>query len=113
MASLIKGMTLFMALMLAPLALLAGPVNINTADAETLAAELVGIGPALAAAIVRDRQENGPYKSADELKRVRGIGDSVIANNRENIRLEGAATPAAPAPAPAAAAAPAPARANP
>lgn len=107
MASQIKGMTLFMALMLAPLALFAGPVNINTADAETLAAELVGIGPALAAAIVRDRQENGPYKSADELKRVRGIGDSVIANNRENIRLEDAAAPAA------AAAAAAPARANP
>ena len=31
----------------------AGPVNINTADAETLAAELVGIGPALARAIGR------------------------------------------------------------
>ena len=108
MSSIIKGMTLLMALLLAPHALLAGPVNINTADAETLAAELVGIGPALAAAIVRDRQENGPYKSADELKRVRGIGDSIITNNRENIRIEDAAAPAAPA-----AAAAAPARANP
>jgi len=103
MSSIIKGMTLLMALLLAPQALLAGPVNINTANAETLAAELVGIGPALAAAIVRDREENGPYKSADELKRVRGVGDSIIANNRENIRIEDAA---------AAAAAPA-ARANP
>jgi competence protein ComEA len=106
MSSIIKGMSLLMALLLAPQALLAGPVNINTANAEMLAAELVGIGPALAAAIVRDREENGPYKSADELKRVRGVGDSVIANNRENIRVEEAAA-AAPAPAPAAAATPA------
>lgn len=96
MSSSIKGMTVLMALLLAPQALLAGPVNINTANAETLAAELVGIGPALAAAIVRDREENGPYKSADELKRVRGVGDSIIANNRENIRIEDAAAAAAP-----------------
>jgi len=105
MSSIIKGMTMLMVLLLAPQALLAGPVNINTANAETLAAELVGIGPSLAAAIVRDREENGPYKSADELKRVRGIGDSIITNNRENIRVEEAAA--------AATAAPAPARSNP
>ena len=55
---------------------------------------------------MRDRTENGPYRSADELKRVRGIGDSIITNNRENIRIEDAAAPAA-------AAAAAPARANP
>ena len=64
---------------------LAGPVNINTADAETLAAELTGIGPALAAAIVRDRQENGAYASAEALMRVRGIGERVIEMNRVNI----------------------------
>ncbi len=66
----------------------AGPVNINTADAETLAAELDGIGPALAAAIVRDREENGPYESADQLTRVRGIGERVLENNRDNIRVK-------------------------
>jgi competence protein ComEA len=88
MSSIIKGMSVLMALLLAPQALLAGPVNINTADAEMLAAELVGIGPALAAAIVRDREENGPYKTAEELTRVRGIGESIIENNRENIRIE-------------------------
>ena len=88
MSSITKGMGVLAALLLAPQALLAGPVNINTADAETLDAELVGIGPALAAAIVRDREENGPYESAEELTRVRGIGESVIENNRENIRVE-------------------------
>lgn len=87
MSSIVKGMSVLMALLLAPQALLAGPVNINTADAETLDAELVGIGPALAAAIVRDREENGPYKTADELARVQGIGESVIEKNRENIKV--------------------------
>ena len=68
----------------------AGPVNVNTADAETLAQELTGIGPALAAAIVRDREQNGPFKSPEELTRVRGIGPSVLENNRNNILIEDA-----------------------
>ncbi len=70
---------------LAPGLVLAGPVNINTADAETLAAELTGIGPALAAAIVTDRRENGMFANAEALMRVRGIGERVIELNRENI----------------------------
>ena len=70
---------------LMPGLLWAGPVNINTADAETLAAELTGIGPALAAAIVSDRQENGTFANAEALMRVRGIGEHVIELNREYI----------------------------
>ena len=66
---------------------IADPVNINTADAETLARELVGIGPALAAAIIRDREANGPYESAAEITRVSGIGEKVLEDNRENIRV--------------------------
>ena len=34
----------------------AGPVNINTADAKTLAKELTGVGPAKAEAIVKDKK---------------------------------------------------------
>jgi competence protein ComEA len=87
MSSIIKGMNALIALVLLPEVLLAGPVNINTADAETLDAELVGVGPALAAAIVEDREDNGPYESADDLKRVRGIGESVVETTSENIRV--------------------------
>jgi len=65
----------------------AGPVNINTADAETLAAELTGIGPALAAEIVRDREQNGRYDSPDALTRVKGVGTRIVEMNRENIRV--------------------------
>ena len=66
----------------------AGPVNVNTADADTLSKELTGVGPALAAAIIRDREENGPFKSPEDLARVSGIGPSVLEKNKENIRTE-------------------------
>jgi competence protein ComEA len=65
----------------------AGPVNINTADAETLATELTGIGPALAAEIVRDREQNGRYESPDALARVKGVGARIVEANRANIRV--------------------------
>ena len=65
----------------------AGPVNVNTADASTLAAELAGVGEKTAAAIVAYRDEHGPFKSIEDLKNVKGIGDKIIENNRENIRL--------------------------
>ena len=44
-------------------AALAGPVNLNSADAATLAKELDGIGPAKAQAIVEYRQKNGPFRA--------------------------------------------------
>ena len=70
---------------LAPFLALAGPVNINTASAETLAMELTGVGPALAAAIVADREANGEFPTAEALARVRGIGDHVLEANEGNI----------------------------
>lgn len=72
---------------LAPILVLAGPVNINTADAETLAMELTGVGPALAAAIVADREANGEFPSAEALARVRGIGNHVLEANEGNILI--------------------------
>ncbi len=67
----------------------AGPVNINTADAATLAKELNGVGLKRAEAIVEYRQKHGPFKSADELALVKGIGTAAVAKNRELIRIEG------------------------
>ena len=78
-------------------AALAGPVNLNSADAATLARELDGIGPAKAQAIVEFRQKNGPFRSPEDLLKVDGIGERVLEQNRGNIRLNG--TAAAPAPA--------------
>ncbi len=55
-----------------------GRVNINTATAEELDA-LPGIGPATAEKIVADREANGPFAAAEDLKRVSGIGDKKYA----------------------------------
>jgi len=85
MRSLLKLLSLVAAIGVGSGLAVAGPVNINTADEETLAAELEGIGPALAAAIVRDREENGSYESPEAIMRVQGIGQRVLDNNREFI----------------------------
>jgi competence protein ComEA len=63
-------------------------VNINTADAATLARELVGVGESRAAAIVAYRNQNGPFRSVEELTLVRGIGPRVIEQNRAILRAE-------------------------
>ena len=67
---------------------LAGPVNVNTADAETLSAELKGVGITKAIAIVEYRKANGPFKSAEELAKVKGIGARTVELNKENILVD-------------------------
>ncbi len=68
----------------------AGPVDINSADASTLAKELNGVGPARAQAIVAYRNEHGPFRSVDDLALVKNMPRKVIDNNRELLRVEGA-----------------------
>ncbi len=70
------------------LALAGGEVDINRADAGELARALDGIGPAKAAAIVEDREANGPFLAADELTRVSGVGPSTLEANRGRIRID-------------------------
>lgn len=72
-----------------------GSVNVNSADASTIAKELDGIGPAKAQAIVEYRQKNGPFRTAEDLLKVDGIGERVLEQNRGNIRLDKAAPAAA------------------
>jgi competence protein ComEA len=67
----------------------AGPVNVNTADAATLAAELKGVGISRARAIVDYRQSVGPYQSPEDLLEVSGVGPKVLELNEGNIRVSG------------------------
>lgn len=79
------------AVLSAPLAAAAGPVNVNTADAAQIAKELKGVGLARAQAIVQFRDRNGPFKSPEDLRKVKGFGPRMLERNRANIRL-GSAT---------------------
>ena len=81
--------------LLVPALCVAGPVNINAADADTLARELKGIGPARASAIVSYRQQHGPFRSVDDLALIKGIGKSVIERTRADLRIGNAAPPVA------------------
>jgi competence protein ComEA len=75
------------ALLAAPTLLLAGPVDVNTADAETISAELKGIGMTKATAIVEYRKKHGPFRSADDLTLVKGIGERTVEINRSDIKV--------------------------
>jgi competence protein ComEA len=62
-------------------------VNINQADAQTLAEVLHGVGLARAEAIVRYRESNGGFMTAEELANVSGIGLATVDRNQGRIRL--------------------------
>jgi competence protein ComEA len=83
-------------LLLAPLTF-AGPVDINTADAATIARELNGVGESRAQAIVDYRQKNGRFMTPEDVLKVSGIGPQVLKLNRDNIRT-GSAGKTAPRP---------------
>ena len=62
------------------------PVDLNTATAEQLDT-LPGVGPATAAAIVSDREAHGPFRSVNDLGRVRGIGDAKLEQLRDLVTV--------------------------
>lgn len=62
-------------------------VNINKADAQTIASSLHRVGLKKAEAIVAWRNANGAFKSVDQLLEVKGIGAATIEANRERIQL--------------------------
>ncbi len=86
--STIRSMLLFFAMLLTvPAVVLADPVDINTADAETLASSIDGVGTQKAIAIVKYREANGPFSSIDDLANVQGIGMKTIDRNRSKLTV--------------------------
>ncbi|MBO6563617.1 MAG: helix-hairpin-helix domain-containing protein [Pseudomonadales bacterium] len=60
-------------------------VNVNQADAATIANVLSGVGLSRARAIVEYRDQYGPFYSAEELTAVKGIGQSTVERNLSRI----------------------------
>ncbi|MCZ6803328.1 MAG: helix-hairpin-helix domain-containing protein [Proteobacteria bacterium] len=74
-------------LLFVPALLFAETVNINTADKESLMAAIQGVGEKRAEAIIAYREENGPFKSVEELSEVKGIGSATIESSYENLTV--------------------------
>jgi competence protein ComEA len=62
------------------------PLDLNLATPAQLEA-LPGIGPSLARAIVAERERGGGFRSVDDLRRVRGIGDSRFSQLQPLVRV--------------------------
>lgn len=62
-------------------------ININTADAATLARELKGIGEVKARAIVEYREAQGPFEQVEDLLEVQGIGTGLLESNRSRLSV--------------------------
>lgn len=64
----------------------ASPVDLNAADASALDA-LPGVGPVLATRIVQYRENNGPFRSVDQLDEVSGIGAKLMEQLRPLVHV--------------------------
>ena len=62
-------------------------VNINTADAETIASVLSGVGLKKAQAIVEHREHHGRFDAATDLTKVKGIGEATVMRNAAKIMV--------------------------
>ena len=60
-------------------------VNINSADVEALANSLDQVGIKKAEAIIAWRKAHGKFTSVDQLLEVKGIGESILAANRDRV----------------------------
>jgi competence protein ComEA len=63
-----------------------GPVDLNTATAAQLE-ELPGVGPAIAGAILDERERRGRFDTVDDLLDVRGIGDARLEQLRDLVTV--------------------------
>jgi competence protein ComEA len=66
-------------------------VNVNQASVDELA-RLPRVGPSLAGKIVEHRQQHGPFKRAEDLMEVKGIGEKMFATLRPYVSVSGPTT---------------------
>jgi competence protein ComEA len=66
-------------------------VNINSAEVSQLTL-LPRVGPAVAQRIIEYRKENGPFKAAEDLMLVRGIGEKTFQLIKPYVAISGETT---------------------
>jgi competence protein ComEA len=69
-------------------------VDLNAAGRADLE-QVPGIGPSLAKEIAADREKHGPFRSVEELRRVKGMGPVTFDKVRAFLRVEPVAAPPA------------------
>ena len=84
----LRGAVAALCLLASSIVFAAGSVNINKASAGDIADAIKGIGQAKAEAIVAYRAEHGPFKSIDDLVKVKGIGKKTVDSNRDKLIIE-------------------------
>jgi len=62
-------------------------ININESDAAGLM-KLKGVGKVLAARIIEYRSTNGSFRSVEELKRVKGLGQKLYEKIRDEVSID-------------------------
>ena len=68
-------------------AMAADTVNVNSAQSGAIAKAL-GVGENMGARIVAEREENGPYKSAEDLtKRVKGLDAKAVEKHKDQLKI--------------------------
>ncbi len=91
----LKSLLFALALALSTSLFASEPVDVNSASAAEIATALNGVGLKKAEAIVAYREQHGPFRSADELINVKGIGLATVEKNREVIRVGASDAPVA------------------
>ena len=81
----IKSAIITASLLMASLSFAGEPVDVNKADADTIAKSLDGVGITKAKAIVAYRAENGNFVSVDDFDKVKGIGAKTLEKNKGNL----------------------------
>jgi competence protein ComEA len=66
----------------------AGPVNINTANAQSLSKNIKGVGLKKAEAIIAYREKHGEFKTIADITKVKGIGKKLLQKNEGNLLVK-------------------------
>ncbi|MBT4838040.1 MAG: helix-hairpin-helix domain-containing protein [Methylococcales bacterium] len=84
----IQSLLLATLLSIGSMATFAGPVNVNSANAEDIAESLNGVGNKKALAIIAYRSTHGEFTTIDSLIQVKGIGEKTVSKNKNLILLK-------------------------